>query len=46
MKKVDNFKEQFKQALLSTIKVISSDIDEKNEKKNRPQEHNFLNVDK
>ena len=47
MKKEDNFKEQFKQVLISTIKVISDDYQNKNiEKKNlSSKNYNFFELD-
>ena len=47
MKKEDNFKEKFKQALISTIKVISDDYHSKNiEKKNlSSKNYNFFEID-
>ena len=46
MNKEDNFKEKFKQALISTIKVISEDYKPNNNKKNESSKNiNFFELD-
>ena len=47
MNKEDNFKEKFKEALISTLKVISDDYKiNENEKKNlKSKNFNFLEID-
>ena len=47
MKKEDNIKEQFKQALISTVKVISDDykIEEKSKKNLSSKNYNFFELD-
>ena len=48
MNKEDNFKEKFKQALISTLKVISEDykINEKENKNLNSKNFNFFEIDK
>ena len=46
MNKEDNFKEKFKQALISTIKVISEDYKPNNDKNNISSKNiNFFEID-
>ena len=46
MNKEDNFKEKFKQALISTIKVISEDYKPSNKKNNESSKNvNFFELD-
>jgi len=46
MNKEDNYKEKFKQALISTVKVISEDYKEKKDKKNQSSDNiNFFEID-
>ena len=46
MKKEDNYKEKFKQALISTIKVISEDYKVAKERKNESSKNiNFFELD-
>ena len=47
MNKEDNFKEKFKEALISTLKVISEDykINENENKNLKSKNFNFLEID-
>ncbi len=46
MNKEDNYKEKFKQALISTVKVISEDYKVKKDKKNQSSDNiNFFEID-